>query len=149
MVDKKLANVLCNLVSLAPGVSRTQLVKLAYLSDRKHYEDYNKSLTGTDYVLYYYGPYSHAFKSTLNSLKQKNIIEEKYDGVSYHISINKKAVAKIPELDLEERNSLDETLNLVKEKNLLRSASAIKKYVYNLSEVKEAEPFERIELSDI
>lgn len=147
--EKRLADVLCNIVSSEPGVSRTQLVKLAYLTDREYFKDHQKTLTGIDYILYFYGPYSHDFKIVLNSLKHKNILEEKYDGVSYHISLTKKGLGKVPNLEDEGYRSLEIVISLARNEGLLNSASAIKKYVYNLNEVKKTEPFDKIKLSEI
>jgi len=147
--ENKLADVLCNIVSYEPGVSRTQLVKLAYLTDREFYKNHQKTLTGTDYVLYFYGPYSHNFKRVLNNLKHNNFIEEKYDGVSYRISLTKKGSNNLPTLEKDGYKTLARVFSIAKENNLLISANAIKKFVYNLEEVKKTEPFEKIELCDI
>lgn len=146
---KKLENVVCNMLSSEPGISRTQLVKLSYLADREYFKDHKKTLTETDYILYFYGPYSHDFKFALKNLKEKNIIEEKYDGISYHISLTDFGAKRVPNLKKEENDSLIKVIDFAKEKGFFNSASAIKKYVYSLDEVKKAKPFKKIDLCEI
>lgn len=147
--EKKLGALLCNIVSSEPGVSRTQLIKLAYLTDREYYKGHQRTMTGTDYILYFFGPYSHDFERVLDILKNNNILEEKYDGISYFISLTKKGLDNLPDLDEDEYKSLKKVFSDAEDKGFLKSASSIKKYVYSLEEVKKTEPFKKIDLCEI
>lgn len=147
MVLEKLEKLVLKIVSSEPGVSRTQLVKLAYLSDREYFKNYQRTLSDTEYILYFYGPYSHDFKNALSDLKNKNLVKEGFDGVSYRIFTTESGKNNSFDLEEDEDEVINNVITKFKKNGQLVSVSAIKKYVYNLEEVKNTEPFETIKLA--
>jgi len=138
---EKLEEVMYGIIRRVPGVSRTQLVKLAYLIDRESYVQNGKTLTRIKYEMYFYGPYCSEFEDALSDLKSKDIIIEDFDGMSYQIYPNKEMDYH---LSSEERKIVSERVKFAKNEGLMRSAAAIKRHVYSLPEVDQAEPFKPI-----
>lgn len=143
---KKLEEVIYNISTFVPGISRTQLVKLTYLIDREFFKEKNKSLTGVKYQLYFYGPYSNKFEIALYRLKNELNIYEDFNGISYKIYPNKEIKNTNTE---DEEEIINRVINFAIKNNLLKSAAAIKRYVYSLKEVDNAEPFTYINFTDI
>lgn len=141
--NKKLREVICEVIRRFPGISRTQLVKLVYVIDREYFMRNGDTLTGTEYEVYFYGPYSHEFKEVLHSLKEDNIIYENFNGMSYEIFLTKnREKGSFSENEL---NAIEYAIRqLTRENGKLKSTKEIKRYVYSLDEVKSTELFEKI-----
>ena len=143
---QKLENVIHDILMAAPGISRTQLVKLTYLVDREFFKKNKETLTGISYEMYFYGPYCKDFETALYDLKQESLIFEDFDGMSYQIYPNKELQRS---LDDEECNIIIDVVNLANNKGLLKSAAAIKRFVYALPEVDQAKPFSIIKFNEV
>ena len=138
---KKLGEILHYLTSKIPGLTRTQLVKLAYLIDRKYYVKHTFKMTSINYYMYFYGPYCDEFEPALNNLKSRNLIHEEFANGGYRIFFNQKIDYT---LEVAEKEFIDTIIKFAKEKDLLLSAKKIKEYVYDLPEVLDAKPMESL-----
>lgn len=54
------------------GLTRTQLVKICFLIDYQAVKELGRPITGIDYEMYYYGPYSPRIIETANQLEREN-----------------------------------------------------------------------------
>lgn len=138
---KKFKEVIHYITSKIPGLSRTQLVKLTYLSDRTFFESENKEITNVENYMYFYGPYCDEFEKALNELKDEKLIHEEFFKEGYKIYHNNILEYN---LDIKEKVTIDNVLDLAKKLNLLKSAKKIKDYVYDLPELENIEPLEKI-----
>ena len=108
-VDKKLDGLVNYLVHRYPGqlLTRTKLVKLAFLADAKAQEDLGSKISRTNYINYHYGPYSD------------DVIEmaERLDGESLREKIGQASMGEFydyrPEGDLPEIDLSDEERRLI------------------------------------
>lgn len=57
-------------------LTRTKLVKLLYLIDLEYWTRKKKTLTGLNYVSYYYGPYSEEIIDAIQELQKDQVIQE-------------------------------------------------------------------------
>ncbi|MBC7118915.1 MAG: SocA family protein [Methanobacteriaceae archaeon] len=145
--NKKLREVVCEIIRRFPGISRTQLVKSIYVIDREYFKNTGRTMTGIEYEFYFYGPYSHEFKAVLHDLKKNNIIYENFDGISYKIFLDKKRLSEEEirtQFSREENEAIESAIKKLTRNEKLISAKEIKKYVYSLDEVKSTEPFKKI-----
>ena len=55
-------------------VNKTKLLKLLYLADIEHYRTSGETLTGFDWILHYYGPWSGEYDNLLDGLVQSTLI---------------------------------------------------------------------------
>jgi len=139
--NKKLREVVCEIIRRFPGISRTQLVKSVYVIDREYFKSTGRTMTGIEYEFYFYGPYSHKFKTVLHDLKKNNIIYENFDGISYRIFLNKDIKTQFSR---EENETIESAIKKLTRNEKLMSAEEIKKYIYSLDEVRSTEPFKKI-----
>lgn len=143
---KKIEEVIYYISEKIPGLTRTQMIKLLYLIDRKNYENNGCQLTESQYYMYFYGPYCDEYKNALDKLITENLIRQENKGVSYKIYFNKEQKIKLTE---NEKNLIDTVLNFAKKEDLLKSAKNIKEYVYTLEELQEIEALEKIDFGKI
>ena len=143
---EKLGEVIQDIISAVPGISRTQLVKLTYLVDREFYKKNKRTMTGVNYEMYFYGPYSKDFELALYTLKQDDTLLEDHDGISYQIYPNKPLQANLND---DEDEIINRVVSNANSEGLLRSAAAIKRFVYLLPEVDQAKPFSMINFNEI
>lgn len=145
--NKKLREVVCEIIRRFPGISRTQLVKSVYVIDREYFKSTGRTMTGIEYEFYFYGPYSHEFKAVLQGLEKNNIIYENFDGISYEIFLNEKRLSEEEirtQFSPKENEAIKSAINNLTRNGKLMSPKEIKKYVYSLDEVRSTEPFEKI-----
>ncbi len=145
--NKKLEEVVYEVIKRFPGISRTQLVKLVYVIDREYFKENGNTLTGVEYELYFYGPYSHEFKKVLNSLKENDAIYENFDGVSYEIFLTERQ-KESSSFEEKENDAIESAIKQLTKDGKLKSTREIKSYVYSFDEVKSTAPFEKIVFND-
>jgi len=63
--------------------TKTQLMKLLYLIDYTHYERYEQTLSGAQYMRYLYGPYSMDIERALMEMEQTGDVHVEM-GISYY-----------------------------------------------------------------
>ena len=61
--------IISKLVDMDSSYGKTKLVKLLYLVDIEHYRLRGQTLTGLDWVFYYYGPYAFQIDEALKQLE--------------------------------------------------------------------------------
>lgn len=145
--NKKLEEVVYEAIKRFPGISRTQLVKLVYVIDREYFKENGNTLTGVEYELYFYGPYSHEFKKVLDNLKENDAIYENFDGVSYGIFLTERQ-KKNSSFEERENKAIESAIKQLTKDGKLKSTREIKSYVYSFDEVKSTAPFEKIVFND-
>ncbi len=140
MNSSLLKNIILYLGYKVRGLGRTQLMKLVYLIDREYYLENGRTLTGSKWFLYYYGPYSEEVVNAYNQLIREGKLREEQGDIGYHIY----PLAE-PELD----NSIKDLINKIIEELGYSKDSAwrIKKYVYELPEVQATEWNDEIDFS--
>lgn len=76
-IDRKLTGVVNYIVHRYPGqtLTRTKLVKLAFLVDNMAQEELGAKITHTDYINYHYGPYSDDIIETTDRLNGDTLTE--------------------------------------------------------------------------
>jgi hypothetical protein len=57
------------------SVNKTKLLKLLYLADIEHYRKHSKTLTGFDWIFYWFGPWAAEYDELLNDLARTDSIE--------------------------------------------------------------------------
>jgi hypothetical protein len=57
------------------SVNKTKLLKLLYLADIEHYRKHNETLTGFNWIFYWYGPWSAEYDDLLADLARTDSIE--------------------------------------------------------------------------
>ena len=57
------------------SVNKTKLLKLLYLADIEHYRKHSKTLTGFDWIFYWYGPWAAEYDELLVDLERTDSIE--------------------------------------------------------------------------
>lgn len=149
--NKKLRALIRFIVEKESGhLTKTKLVKLLYLIERRHYIQTGKLLTGVDWVLYFYGPYAHEISSTLADMDGQDIDERSmvsYDGTSYYIYYagEEPAIDPVKNLSKTEFKIAKTVLDQYGQVSL----KSILDEVYDLPEVKKATPGHSIDFSKI
>lgn len=59
------------------SLTRTKLMKLLYIVDREAEADFGEKISDTNYIRYYYGPYSEEAMNEVESLSSKEIRERR------------------------------------------------------------------------
>jgi uncharacterized protein YwgA len=142
----KFMEVLHYITSKIPGLSRVQLVKLIYMSDRDFYKEHKDKITKVNYFMHFYGPYCNEFNESLFSLKAKNLLHEESCGSGYKIYCNGYLDYNLSKT---EKSAIDNVIDFAKKEKLIESAKNIKEYIYSLSEVKSTGPLDDILFGDI
>lgn len=55
--------------------NKTKLLKLLYLADIEHYRATGQTITGFDWIFYFYGPWAPEYDSLLKQLQEENAIK--------------------------------------------------------------------------
>ncbi|MDR3291917.1 MAG: SocA family protein [Methanobrevibacter sp.] len=142
----KLKEVIHYITTKFSGLRRTQLIKLAYLIDRKFYKEKKIELTGIDYFMHFYGPYCNEFEDALIDLKLENSIHEESQGMGYKLYFNQSLDYDLNEDEIE---IIDDVLQYADEKGLICTAKEIKSYVYELPEIKDVNLGDSIDFEKI
>lgn len=120
--NNKLKFAITEILRLADNpITRTKIVKILYLADLKSFERLNKSVTDTQYIRYFYGPFSKSILDTLDSMEGQEIVETiNMDGIgnryyTYKLNPNHKDEEEIKfdvndELNLKKREILTQTI---------------------------------------
>lgn len=59
------------------SLTRTKLMKLLYIADREAEAEFDEKISDTNYIRYYYGPYSEEAMNEVESLSSKEIRERR------------------------------------------------------------------------
>ena len=59
------------------SVSKTKLLKLLYLADIEHFRTSGETLTGFDWIFYWYGPWSSDYDQLLDQMEAEAVIARK------------------------------------------------------------------------
>jgi len=141
-----LKNIIKFILSKREPLGKTEIVKICFLIDKQYaVEKKNpEGISTTTYVKYFYGPYSVAFPDALEQLEQEGWIKNETESPLLHKYryFLKKRLDEEGKFSQDEIKIIENTLKLVKGKNL----SEIKKIVYSIKEVKEAEFGKEIKL---
>lgn len=95
------------------SLTRTKLMKLLYIADREAKSSTGDKISETNYIRYYYGPYSEEAMNTVENLSQEEITEKKGrsskgDFYIYEPTINTKEATSLTE---EEKSILSDILS--------------------------------------
>lgn len=56
------------------AISKTKLLKLLYLADIEHFRTTHETLTGFDWIFYWYGPWSADYDNLLDEMERQDLI---------------------------------------------------------------------------
>jgi|Deesub1362A_J573_1020465.scaffolds.fasta_scaffold01370_22 uncharacterized phage-associated protein len=147
MSKRKLQMVIYYLVKkLGPNLTRTKLVKLLFLIDyiAKKGKKYGigRSITGTKYYYYHYGPFSREIIDTLREMQGYEIVEtdigrpEEFS--SYYIYME----GYRPRIKIDFPPEEQKIIDLVCDKYGYYSLNDLLEIVYSLEEMKKAKPLD-------
>lgn len=72
---KELAlSILTRIKELDTSVSKTKLLKLLYLADIEHFRKTGETLTGFEWIFYWYGPWSSEYDKLLDQLEAEAVL---------------------------------------------------------------------------
>lgn len=102
--EGKLRDVIKYIVDNYPGgtLTRTKLVKLVFLADAIAEEELDNKITDTNYIYYYYGPYSDDIIDTVQEMDGDSIKETR-GRASFGKYYSYKSVKSDEELNLSEK----------------------------------------------
>jgi hypothetical protein len=153
--DERLRSAIVYMIEAAQviGVSklgRTKLMKLLFLADDRSMQELKRTISGTEYTYYTYGPFASDVLLALEEMDGYEILEVPRDfatdteeklAYSYSLGESPRFEVQLPE---EDRRIIKEVL--IEYGGL--SLSALLKHVYGMTRMKDAEPFSMI-LSDV
>lgn len=145
--NKKLEEVVYEVIKRFPGISRTHLVKLVYLTDREYFKKNGVTLTGVKYKLVLCGPTANAFGVVMEAFEEEGVISEVFYDGCYHIFPGRSLEPNPLEGDAME--AFESAVRQVTASGKLLPLNEVRGYVLSLSEVRDAGLFEEIVFKEV
>lgn len=131
-------------IGMFEGLSRTQLVKLVFCIDREYFRLFGVSLTGVEYIMYFFGVYSYSFKDVLNWLLDGGFVYEVFVSGRYHIYLGDE-VLRVEPFNSDELVAVKSAVELLGDgSGGLLSGDEMRRVIYLFDEVRGVRLFDRI-----
>jgi uncharacterized phage-associated protein len=119
-------------------LGRAEIMKLLYIVELAYFKKYNKTITGTTFKYYHYGPFSQDVLDMLDTLEKEGILEDEFfqdpfSGYEKHNYIIKNE-HKIKYLNKDEKKFIDKVIEKFGEMTLRELLT----FVYNIEPMKTA-----------